>query len=115
LPEHARGLFRLLVAEQLAAAAAQDGGGLGARGEGGGVDLAGRDAGAAAVGLEYRVLYHRAREELVCSTEHQLRTLLKEFYDHQMVESTRDALGTERLVVPFRKEELEMLLEDLVE
>jgi origin recognition complex subunit 2 len=32
-----------------------------------------------------------------------------------MVESERDALGAERLVVPFRREELEMLLEELAE
>jgi origin recognition complex subunit 2 len=66
-------------------------------------------------GVEYRVLYRRAREELVCSSEQQLRALLREFHDHQMVESERDALGAERLVVPFRREELEMLLEELAE
>jgi origin recognition complex subunit 2 len=68
-----------------------------------------------AAGVEFRILYHKAREELVCSTEHQFRTLLKEFYDHQMVESRRDALGVERLIVPFRTEELEGLLEELVD
>jgi origin recognition complex subunit 2 len=105
LPENARHLFRILVAEQVAA-------GIGvADGE----DDDAAPATAATAGVEYRVLYHKAREELVCSTEHQLRGLLKEFYDHQMVESRRDALGTERLMVPFKQEELESLLEDLVE
>ncbi|KAF2404150.1 ORC2-domain-containing protein [Trichodelitschia bisporula] len=94
LPGNARSLFRILVAEQVA-----------------GLD----DGGEGEEGVEYRVAYHRAREELVCSTEHQFRTLLKEFYDHVMVESRRDAGGAERLVVPFRREELEGLLEDLVE
>lgn len=93
LPENARNLYRILVAEHLAA-----------EGEG---DEEG--------GVEYRVAYHKAREELVCSTEHQFRGLLKEFYDHQMVESRRDGGGTERLVVPFRREDLEGLLEELVE
>jgi origin recognition complex subunit 2 len=93
LPENARNLYRILVAEHLAA-----------EGEGSEEE-----------GVEYRVAYHKAREELVCSTEHQFRGLLKEFYDHQMVESRRDGGGTERLVVPFRKEDLEGLLEELVE
>jgi origin recognition complex subunit 2 len=94
LPENARHLFRILVAEQMVLAEEGD------------------DSN---TGVEYRILYQKAREELVCSTEHQLQTLLKEFYDHQMVESRRDALGTERLLVPFRKDELESLLHDLVE
>jgi origin recognition complex subunit 2 len=123
LPERARGLFRLLVAEQVAlstAAAAESLVPLGKDGGGDGT-LGKRPAAAPVVvgqrqeGVEYRVLYRRAREELVCSTEQQLRALLREFHDHQMVESERDALGAERLVVPFRREELEMLLEELGE
>jgi origin recognition complex subunit 2 len=94
LPENARHLFRILVAEQIVLADEGDD---------------------SSSGVEYRILYQKAREELVCSTEHQLQTLLKEFYDHQMVESRRDGLGTERLLVPFRKDELESLLHDLVE
>jgi origin recognition complex subunit 2 len=96
LPENARQLFRILVAEQISAVA---------------------DDAHASVnqGIEYRLLYQRAKEELVCSTEHQLNNLLKEFYDHQMVESRRDTLGVEWVYVPFRKEELEALLEDLVD
>jgi origin recognition complex subunit 2 len=31
-----------------------------------------------------------------------------------MIQSRKDALGTEILTVPFRKEELEMILEDLM-
>jgi origin recognition complex subunit 2 len=53
-------------------------------------------------------------EEFVCSSEVNFRTLLKEFHDHQMVESRKDAMGTERLSVPFRREELESMLEELV-
>ncbi|KAF2457167.1 origin recognition complex subunit 2-domain-containing protein [Lineolata rhizophorae] len=96
LPERARGLFRMVVAEQLA-------GMIEAEGFGGDED-----------GVEYRVLYHKAVEDFVCSNEVQFRTLLKEFYDHQMLVSRRDALGTERLAVPFRREELELLLEELM-
>ncbi|PNS15540.1 Origin recognition complex subunit 2 [Sphaceloma murrayae] len=65
-------------------------------------------------GVEYRMLYHKAVEEFVCSSEMGFRTLLKEFYDHRIVESRRDASGTERLVVPFGRGELEGLLEELI-
>lgn len=64
-------------------------------------------------GVEYRVLYHKAVQEFVCSSEVGFRTLLKEFHDHQMIESRKDAMGTERLWIPFRQEELEGLAEDL--
>ncbi|QIW98564.1 hypothetical protein AMS68_004082 [Peltaster fructicola] len=64
-------------------------------------------------GVEYRVLYHKAVEEFVCSSEVNFRTLLKEFHDHQMIESRKDPMGTERLIVPFRREELETILEEL--
>lgn len=114
LPSNARSLFRVLVAEQVAAAADED-------------DLEGQASGGADMdereragevggdGVEYRLLYRKAVEELICTNENGFRTLLKEFYDHQMVESRRDALGSERLVVPFRREELETLLEELVD
>ncbi|CCU77431.1 origin recognition complex subunit 2/Orc2 [Blumeria hordei DH14] len=66
------------------------------------------------IGVEYRALYQRAEEEFICSNEMNFRTLLKEFHDHQMVESRRDAFGTEILFLPFRKEELEDILEDIM-
>ena len=64
-------------------------------------------------GVEYRVLYHKAVEEFICSSEHAFRTLLKEFHDHQMVESRKDSMGIEILSVPFRRGELEGLLEEI--
>lgn len=36
------------------------------------------------------------------------------FHDHQMITSRKDILGTELLSLPFRREELEAILEDLV-
>ena len=112
LPENAKSLFRLLVGEVLVAL---DEGGGGA-GDG--------------PGVEYRMLYNKAVEEFICSSEMAFRTLLKEwvslprrvdpanaaprFHDHQMITSRKDALGTELLSLPFRKEELEAILEDLV-
>ena len=65
-------------------------------------------------GVEYRTLYHKAVEDFVCTSELNFRTLLKEFYDHQMVESRRDGLGVERLSVPFGRGELEGILEEVV-
>lgn len=148
LPENARSLFRILVAEQLALADSEgeivfDGLGDDSDNE----DLLGveDDEAAAeqqtpsrrgrgrpkavkkqapkaasvtksqgALGVEYRTLYHKAVEEFVCSSEVSFRTLLKEFHDHQMIESRKDSMGTERLVIPFRRDELESILEDLV-
>lgn len=65
-------------------------------------------------GVEYRTLYHKAVEEFVCSSEVNFRTLLKEFVDHRMVESRVDGVGTERLLAPFGRDELEGILEELV-
>ncbi|KAK8062346.1 hypothetical protein PG997_014443 [Apiospora hydei] len=55
-----------------------------------------------------------AVEEFICSSEMAFRTLLKEFHDHQMITSRKDVLGTELLSLPFRREELEAILEDLM-
>lgn len=147
LPENARSLFRILVAEQLALAdiegdvvyngTADDGDPediLGAedeeqaaaeqhtpskRGRGRPPKKAKpvkvpKPVQSAPTGVEYRTLYHKAVEEFVCSSEVNFRTLLKEFHDHQMIESRKDALGAERLIVPFRRDELESILEELV-
>ncbi|KAF2730367.1 ORC2-domain-containing protein [Polyplosphaeria fusca] len=118
LPENARSLFRILVLEQLSLLLMEDDGA-----QVGEDDLIGtpkskknplRNVGSESTqGVEYRVLYHKAVEEFVCSSEVGFRTLLKEFHDHQMIESRKDTMGTERLWIPFRQEELEGLAEDL--
>lgn len=36
------------------------------------------------------------------------------FHDHQIITSRKDALGTEMLSIPFPREELEAILEDLM-
>lgn len=117
LPENARSLYRILVMEQLALDIMEQG-------------LDDQDDVTATTnnkkstqsktavhesnqGVEYRVLYHKAVQEFACSSEVGFRTLLKEFHDHQMIESRKDTMGTERLWVPFRQEELEGLAEDL--
>ncbi|KYK61576.1 origin recognition complex subunit 2 [Drechmeria coniospora] len=96
LPENAKNLFRLLVGEVLVAM--ED--------EGNVTDEP--------AGVEYRMVYGKAVEEFICSSEMAFRTLLKEFHDHQMITSRKDALGTELLSVPFQKDELEAILEDLM-
>ncbi|KAK4104763.1 ORC2-domain-containing protein [Parathielavia hyrcaniae] len=102
LPENARALFRLLVGEVLVAMEE----GEGAAGQGGG--------GEEEVAVEYRMVYNKAVEEFICSSEMAFRTLLKEFHDHQIINSHKDSIGTELLSLPFRKEELESILEDLM-
>ena len=147
LPENARNLFRILVAEQLALVDAEASTVAGADVNGLDDDILGAEdeetavrdqgtpsrrgrgrpqpkvkhrkpvikpVGPAPEGVEYRTLYNKAVEEFVCSSELNFRTLLKEFHDHQMIESRKDAMGTERLVVPFGKEELEGVLEELI-
>ncbi|KAI0388751.1 origin recognition complex subunit 2-domain-containing protein [Xylariaceae sp. FL0594] len=96
LTENARNLYRLLVGEVLVAMDDE-------------TSFSGENP-----GIEYRIMYNKAVEEFICSSEMAFRTLLKEFHDHQMITSRKDALGTELLSVPFRKEELEGILEDIV-
>ncbi|KAF4345237.1 origin recognition complex subunit 2 [Fusarium beomiforme] len=96
LPENAKNLFRLLVGEVLIAIEEEG------------------DNGDEPTGVEYRMVYNKAVEEFICSSEMAFRTLLKEFHDHQIITSMKDALGTELLSLPFRKDELEAILEDLM-
>ncbi|KAL8828268.1 MAG: hypothetical protein Q9191_002689 [Dirinaria sp. TL-2023a] len=120
LPENARNLYRVLVAEILAAGAEAEDAGLGSGGSDEGDGAKGVTAGgggggkASGTGVEYRVLYQKVVEEFICSSEMAFRQLLKEFHDHDMLVSRRDGAGTEVLGVPFRKEELEAILEDLM-
>ncbi|KAJ2967834.1 hypothetical protein NUW58_g10352 [Xylaria curta] len=96
LTENARNLYRLLAGEVLVAMDDE-------------TDSSGENP-----GVEYRMIYNKAVEEFICSSEMAFRTLLKEFHDHQMITSRKDVLGTELLSVPFQKEELEGILEDIV-
>ncbi|KAG6057101.1 hypothetical protein E4U32_005368 [Claviceps aff. humidiphila group G2b] len=100
LPENAKKLFQLLIGEVLIAGMEDEGAASSREDE--------------AAGVEYRMVYNKAVEEFICSSEMAFRTLLKEFHDHQMITSRKDALGTELLSVPFQKDELEAILEDLM-
>lgn len=112
LPENARNLYRILIAELLAAMdnGIEDNDALdpegGSRKVAGGVGVVGR--------MAVRVLYQKAVEEFICTSDMAFRTLLKEFQDHQMVDSKWDGAGTEMIGVPFRREEMEAILEDIV-
>lgn len=48
------------------------------------------------------------------SMRRQTADVTNRFHDHQMITSRKDTLGTELLSLPFRKEELEAILEDLL-
>ncbi|KAK2002659.1 origin recognition complex subunit 2 [Colletotrichum falcatum] len=97
LPENGKKLFQLLVIEVLSA-----------------MDDGDQQSGAENPGVEYRMVYNKAVEDFICSSEMAFRTLLKEFHDHQIITSRKDALGTELLSIPFRREELEAILEELM-
>ncbi|KAJ5797066.1 uncharacterized protein N7518_005606 [Penicillium psychrosexuale] len=106
LPENARNLYRLLLTELITLL--DDGHQSDDEGaEGGG--RAGDET-----GIEFRLLYQKATEEFVASSEMMFRTLLKEFHDHQMITSRMDASGMEILGVPLSRDEMEGVLEDLV-
>jgi origin recognition complex subunit 2 len=49
-----------------------------------------------------------------CHATATMLTRLDRFHDHQMITSRKDVLGTELLSVPFRKDEQEAILEDLM-
>ncbi|CAG8113945.1 unnamed protein product [Penicillium salamii] len=105
LPENARNLYRLLLTELIT--------GLddGHQSD----DEAPVDGGRSEeTGIEFRMLYQKATEEFVASSEMMFRTLLKEFHDHQMITSRMDASGMEILGVPLSRDEMEGVLEDLV-
>ena len=112
----ARGLYRLLLGEVLGMDDDEEEAGAGG---GDGVDDAdeedGRRARTGEKAVEYRVLYRRAAEEFIVGNELAFRAMLKEFHDHQMITSSKDAFGTELLGIPFRRGEMESILEDLME
>lgn len=107
LPENARNLYRLLLTEVITV---MDDGHM-SDDEGAG-ESGGR--GNEEHGIEFRLLYQKATEEFIASSEMMFRTLLKEFHDHQMITSRMDPSGMEILGVPLSRDEMEGVLEDLV-
>jgi origin recognition complex subunit 2 len=121
LPENARNLYRLLIAELLAIMDSDANGLNDDLGDDELEDLnenlgrSSRKGRRSEASVEYAVLRQKVEEEFICSSEMAFRQLLKEFYDHQMVVSRRDGAGTEMLGVPFRRVEIEAILEDLLD
>ena len=109
LPENARNLYRVLVAEILAGSSE----GMDEIGEAieGGDDTGN---GGELRGVERKALYQKAVEEFICSNEMGFGQLLNEFYDHDMLVDRRDVDGTKTLGVPWRRDECEELLEELL-
>lgn len=105
LPENARNLYRLLLTEVITLM--DDGH---QSDDEGGADGKPNDE----HGVEFRLLYQKATEEFIASSEMMFRTLLKEFHDHQMITSRMDPSGMEILGVPLSRDEMEGVLEDLV-
>ncbi|KAL6243396.1 Origin recognition complex subunit 2 [Rhinocladiella similis] len=122
LPENARNLYKLLLSEILIILA-EGGGGYGddeddagprpKRARGSKSKAGGNGGSADEVGVEYRVLYQKASTDFICSSSMNFQFLLKEFHDHQLITSRRDATGTEMLGVPLGRDEMEAVLEDL--
>ena len=127
LPENARNLYRLLLGEILTILADDDYG-VEATDPYDGDEFidpslleaptprknASRAQAAEDIGIEYRTLYQKASEEFICSSDMNFRFLLKEFHDHQMITTKKDAAGTEMLGVPLDRSEMETVLEELV-
>ncbi|KAJ5182853.1 hypothetical protein N7492_000469 [Penicillium capsulatum] len=108
LPENARNLYRLLLTELITVL--DDGHQSDEEGTGDGDG----SKSAEDQGIEFRLLYQKATEEFIASSEMMFRTLLKEFHDHQMITSRMDPSGMEILGVPLSRDEMEGVLEDLV-
>lgn len=115
LPENAQNLYRLLLTELIST---MDEGHVSDDELDGGGDRQGTgpdgDGAKDEIGIEFRMLYQKATEEFIASSEMMFRTLLKEFHDHQMITSRMDSSGMEILGVPLSREEMEGVLEDLI-
>lgn len=88
LPQNAKNLFRVLVAEQLAGME-DDGGGFdgGSGDEDQDEEVGRRGPGIrrSEVGVEYRLLYQKAVEDFICGDEVSFRTLLKEYVYSRLI------------------------------
>ena len=130
LPENARGLYRIFVSEILSAAAD----GLAPafdnqpeRPLGENIDKGSKPsknqskrepASHGLPGIDAKILYQKALEEFLCSSEMMFWSLLKEFIDHRMIIVRKErgiTGGGEMLGVEIGQEELEGVLEDLLE
>ncbi|KAK9376832.1 origin recognition complex subunit 2-domain-containing protein [Lipomyces chichibuensis] len=100
LTSNARGLYRVLISHQLQALEDDNGETQDGRND------------SSRFGMEFKTLYQRCSEEFIVTNELNFRTMLTEFYEHEMLMSTKDLVGTEVIYAPFNQEVLERLLED---
>ncbi|KAK9314054.1 origin recognition complex subunit 2-domain-containing protein [Lipomyces starkeyi] len=100
LTSNARGLYRVLISHQLQAVEDDNGETQDGRND------------SSRFGVEFKTLYQRCSEEFIVTNELNFRTMLTEFYEHEMLVSTKDLVGTEVIYAPFNQEVLERLLED---
>jgi len=115
LTENARNLYALLVAELLSVDDIEDAVISGDEDFDDGRGTArNSDAASMKVGIDFRTLYQKAASQFIATNEPTFRALLREFYDHEMLVSRKDALGGEVFAVPFRKEEMQNILEELM-
>lgn len=117
LTENARNLYALLVAELLSVDDVDEAVGSGEEDleqDGFSGRRRGQDTGSTRAGIDFRTLYQKAASQFIATNEPTFRALLREFYDHEMLASRKDALGGETFAVPFRKEEMQTILEELM-
>lgn len=103
LTANSRGLYQILVSHQLEAMTDE---------------LSETDTsriGAPQFGMEFKQLYRKCVEEFIVSNEVNCRTMLTEFLEHKMAVSSKDQTGAEIIYIPFTRDHLASILEDLVE
>lgn len=88
LTSNTRGVFRVLAENQLAKQGAVQ-------------------------GLPFMQFYSLCREQFLVSSELTLRTHLTEFKDHELIRTKRGGDGQEYLYVPFGKDKIEKMLQEL--
>jgi origin recognition complex subunit 2 len=71
--------------------------------------------GTAAHGIEFKLFYKKCVEEFIVSNELNFRTMLSEFKEHKMAQSAKDQSGAEKIFVPFTKDAIETILEELTD
>lgn len=71
--------------------------------------------GAPQFGMEFKQLYRKCVEEFIVSNEVNCRTMLTEFLEHKMAISSKDQTGAEIVYIPFTRDHLATILDDLVD
>lgn len=97
LTSNGRGVFSILVKEQLDAMEA--------------AKVADHLQGNESYGLSYHQYFQKCRESFFATSDTAMRSQLTEFRDHKLISSKRLGDGTEMFYIPFDKNALQILLE----